>query len=58
MICPLCGKKAIHLGDHDSEDYMLEEEGIVSNAVCPDEKCEVDTIIIYRLHEKENNKKT
>ena len=49
MICPICKKEMIYGGDHDSEDYWGEEAfgGIVSNASCHNDECDVDTVLIY-----------
>jgi hypothetical protein len=48
MECPTCGKKMIWGGDHTYEDYdILDEEGIVSNLACVNEKCKLETVIIY-----------
>ena len=39
----------IYGGDHNSEDYWGEEAfgGIVSNASCHNDECDVDTVLIY-----------
>jgi len=48
MKCPNCNKDLIWGGDHSYEDYGIDEqEGIVSNASCPDDDCMVDTVIVY-----------
>ena len=48
MKCPHCEKELIWGGDHTYEDYGFEdEEGIVSNASCPNEECMVDTVLVY-----------
>ena len=43
-----CGKDLIHGGDHDYEDYGMDGVGIVSNLSCPNDHCEVDTVLAYR----------
>tara|TARA_R100000655_G_scaffold1853_1_gene6973 strand:- start:2561 stop:2734 length:174 start_codon:yes stop_codon:yes gene_type:complete len=53
MICPFCKSKAVHSGDHDYEDYGIDDEGIVSNGICINEECEVDLILVYRKIEDE-----
>ena len=47
MKCPNCEKELIWGGDHDYEDYGEEGEGIVSNSSCPNDECDVVTVIIY-----------
>lgn len=48
MKCPNCNENLIWGGDHSYEDYGIDEqEGIVSNASCPDDNCMVDTVIVY-----------
>lgn len=47
MKCPNCETQLIWGGDHSYEDYGRDGEGIVSNSICPDEKCDVDTVLIY-----------
>ena len=39
----------IYGGDHNSEDYWGDEAfgGIVSNASCHNDECDVDTVLIY-----------
>ena len=48
MICPECKQEIIWGGDHNYEDYGLEGEGIVSNYSCPNESCDVESILIYK----------
>jgi hypothetical protein len=43
----MCGKELLWGGDHSYEDYLLEDEGIVTNYSCTDEDCSVETILIY-----------
>jgi hypothetical protein len=58
MNCLYCNKELIHSGDHSYEDYSLEGEGIVSNLTCADNKCDVETVIVYINTEQiQNNKK-
>ena len=47
MKCPKCNNELIWGGDNDYEDYNQEGEGIVSNSTCPNDKCDVDMVIIY-----------
>ena len=47
MKCPNCEEELIWGEDHDYEDYGIEGEGIVSNLSCPNEDCNVETVIIY-----------
>ena len=48
MRCPSCEKEMIWGGDHSYEDYGIEDEdGIVSNFACPNEKCSLETVITY-----------
>ncbi len=47
MKCPKCSKELIWGGDNDYEDYGVEGDGIVSNNGCPNEECDVETVIIY-----------
>ena len=48
MKCPTCGEKMIWGGDHTYEDYgILDEDGIVSNLACSNEKCKLETVITY-----------
>ena len=48
MKCSYCEKELIWGGDHTYEDYGIDDEdGIVSNLACPNEECNVETIIIY-----------
>lgn len=46
--CTDCEKTLIWGGDHSYEDYSIEGESIVSNYTCPNENCEVETLLIYR----------
>tara|TARA_R110002012_G_scaffold25423_1_gene84265 strand:- start:569 stop:730 length:162 start_codon:yes stop_codon:yes gene_type:complete len=48
MACPTCSTPLIWGGDHSYEDYdILDEKGIVSNLACPNEKCNLETVITY-----------
>ena len=47
MKCPKCSTELIWGGDNDYEDYDAEGDGIVSNNGCPNEECDVETVIIY-----------
>jgi len=47
MKCPKCSTELIWGGDDDYEDYGVEGDGIVSNNGCPNEECDVETVIIY-----------
>tara|TARA_R110000824_G_scaffold287304_2_gene475394 strand:- start:74 stop:223 length:150 start_codon:yes stop_codon:yes gene_type:complete len=47
MKCPKCEQELIWGGDHDNQDYGEEGEGIVSNSTCINDKCDVETVIIY-----------
>ena len=47
MKCPKCSTELIWGGDDDYEDYDAEGDGIVSNNGCPNEECDVETVIIY-----------
>ena len=53
MKCNKCNEELIWGGDHDYEDYGLEDLGIVSNYSCPNSLCDVETIIIYTKIENE-----
>jgi hypothetical protein len=46
--CTDCNKELIWGGDFDYEDYGREGDGIVSNLSCPNNDCDVETVIIYR----------
>ena len=47
MKCPNCEKELIWCGDISYEDYGIEGDGIISNYGCPNEECDVGTVIIY-----------
>ena len=54
MKCWHCNSKLIWGGDHNFEDYGLEDEGIVSNLSCPN--CPTTVEVYYNISEqKENN---
>ena len=54
MKCWHCNSKLIWGGDHNFEDYGLENEGIVSNLSCPN--CPTTVEVYYNISEqKENN---
>ena len=42
MKCPKCEEELLWGGDHSYED-----DGIVSNNTCNNDKCDVDVVIIY-----------
>tara|TARA_R100000541_G_scaffold51528_1_gene59037 strand:- start:725 stop:880 length:156 start_codon:yes stop_codon:yes gene_type:complete len=46
--CTNCKTEIIWLGDHSYEDYRLEDEGIVSNYLCPNDECSVESILTYK----------
>ena len=39
MNCWHCNTELIWGGDHDYEDYGMDEEGIVTNLSCPNKDC-------------------
>jgi len=47
MKCPQCVGDLIWGGDSEYEDYKSKGVGIVSSSSCPDEKCSVETVLIY-----------
>ena len=47
MKCPKCSTELIWGGDNDYEDYDAEGDGIVSNSCCPNDECDVESVIIY-----------
>ena len=47
MKCTNCEKELIWGGDHNSEDYGYDEDGIVSNYNCNNEECDVELVLIY-----------
>ena len=53
MKCNKCNEELIWGGDHDYEDYGLEDMGIVSNYSCRNSLCDVETIIISTKIENE-----
>lgn len=57
MICPNCLDSLIWGGDHDNENYGIEEAGIVSNYTCSNEICEVTEITIYKNYERTKRQK-
>jgi len=36
-------------GDHDYDDYGVEEEGIVSNFSCPNDSCETTALVYHTI---------
>jgi len=46
--CPECGAELLWGGDDSYEDYSLEGDGIVTNATCKNEDCNVEDILIYK----------
>ena len=54
MKCWHCKTELIWGGDHNFEDYGLEDEGIVSNLSC--QNCPTTVEVYYNISEqKENN---
>jgi len=51
MRCPKCNSPLIWGGDHSYEDYGLEGDGIVSNYTCHEDRCTVDTVVVYESNE-------
>jgi hypothetical protein len=49
MKCYHCDSELIWGGDHTYEDYGMEGDGVVSNLSCPNEKCTVESVLVYSL---------
>jgi len=51
MNCWHCNTQLIWGGDHDYEDYGMEEPGIVTNLSCRNEKCDTTVLVYHTLEE-------
>ena len=49
MRCLICNDELIIGGNHDYEDYNInDKDGMVTNLSCINEDCDVDLILIYQ----------
>lgn len=53
--CWFCGSEMIWGGDHDFEDYGMEDEGIVANLSCSADGCETYAEFFNTIKQKEGN---
>ena len=42
-----CGTDLIWGGDHTYEDYCMAGDGMVTNYSCPNDECDVETVLVY-----------
>lgn len=47
MDCYLCKTELIWGGDHTYEDYGMDGDGVVANLSCPNESCDVETVLVH-----------
>ena len=52
MNCWHCNTELIWVGDHNYEDYGMEEDGTVSNLSCPNKDCNAFVEVYLPLGEK------
>ena len=48
MKCYICDSELIWGGDHSYEDYCLDGDGIVTNLSCSNSDCDVESVLVYR----------
>lgn len=42
-----CGTDLIWGGDHTYEEYCMDGDGMVTNYSCPNDECDVETVLVY-----------